>query len=153
MQPEVGRIMEWARNGGMNSMSDEMAKGCNNCPARSKCEGLTYRGSDCAALRHRYGASYDPEIHRGADDLISRKALMEGRVENDPVFIAAKCAPAVDPHEHGRWIMLGGKLHCSNCEDLAPLKRGWEDGCTTYEYTASRYCPNCGVKMDGGEIP
>ena len=27
--------------GGMNSMSDEMAKGCNNCPARSKCEGLT----------------------------------------------------------------------------------------------------------------
>ena len=47
--------------------------------------------------------------------------------------------------------MWGGKLHCSNCDSLAPLKRGWEDGCTTYEYTASRYCPNCGVKMDGGE--
>ena len=26
------------------------------------------------------------------DDLISRKALMEGRVENDPVRIAATCA-------------------------------------------------------------
>ena len=26
------------------------------------------------------------------DDLISRKALMEGRVENDPVIIAAMCA-------------------------------------------------------------
>lgn len=26
------------------------------------------------------------------DDLISRKALMEGRVENDPVMIAAMCA-------------------------------------------------------------
>ena len=26
------------------------------------------------------------------DDLISRKALMEGRVENDPVRIAAMCA-------------------------------------------------------------
>lgn len=28
-----------------------------------------------------------------SDDLISRKALMEGRVENDPVRIAAMCAP------------------------------------------------------------
>lgn len=28
------------------------------------------------------------------DDLISRKALIEGRVENDPVRIAAICAPA-----------------------------------------------------------
>ena len=27
------------------------------------------------------------------DDLISRKALTEGRVENDPVRIAAMCAP------------------------------------------------------------
>ena len=63
--------------------------------------------------------------------------------------------PAADvaPVRHGRWIMRGGKLHCSNCEDLAPLKRGWEDGCTTYEYTASRWCPNCGVKMGGGETP
>ena len=26
------------------------------------------------------------------DDLISRKALMEGRAENDPVRIAAMCA-------------------------------------------------------------
>lgn len=28
-----------------------------------------------------------------SNDLISRKALMEGRVENDPVKIAAMCAP------------------------------------------------------------
>lgn len=28
-----------------------------------------------------------------SDDLISRKALMEGMVENDPVRIAAMCAP------------------------------------------------------------
>ena len=27
------------------------------------------------------------------DDLISRKSLMESRVENDPVRIAAICAP------------------------------------------------------------
>ena len=67
--------------------------------------------------------------------------------------LAAYEAADVAPVRHGRWIMWGGKLHCPNCEDLAPLKRGWEDGCTTYEYTASRYCPNCGVKMDGGETP
>ena len=29
-----------------------------------------------------------------SDDLIRRKALMEGRVENDPVRIAAMCADA-----------------------------------------------------------
>lgn len=86
------------------------------------------------------------------NDLISRKALKEFIMQNGYVYAnTLDTFPAVDPHEHGRWIMRGGKLHCSNCEDLAPLKRGWEDGCTTYEYTASRYCPNCGVKMDGGE--
>lgn len=65
--------------------SDDMAKGCNNCPARSKCEGLTYRGSDCAALRHRYGAPEDPDIRSGADDLISRKTLIEA-LDNDGVI-------------------------------------------------------------------
>ena len=100
------------------------------------------------------------------DDLISRKALLEefDRVCVDGVMAhganvnleiefvrAVQKAPAVDPHKHGRWIMRGGKLHCSNCNSLAPLKRGWEDGCTTYEYTASRGCPSCGAMMDGGE--
>lgn len=138
--------------------SDDVERGCNNCPARSKCAGLTYRGSDCAALRYRYGALVDPEIHSGADDLISRKALAEAAKnissgllnEWDTIGVLALIdkQPAVDPVKHGRWIMWGGKLHCPNCEDLAPLKRGWEDGCTTYEYTASGRCPNCGVKMD-----
>ena len=31
-------------------------------------------------------------MNKMSDDLISRKALMEGRVENDPVRIAATCA-------------------------------------------------------------
>lgn len=93
------------------------------------------------------------------NDLISRKALWEALqdVLSYPfcsLLIAAKIqkiierAPTVDPHKHGRWIMRGGKLHCSNCDSLAPLKRGWEDGCTTYEYTASRWCPDCGAQID-----
>ncbi len=61
-----------------------------------------------------------------------------------------KDLPAADVAEvrRGQWIMRGGKLHCSNCDNLASLKRGWEDGCTTYDYTASGWCPNCGAKMD-----
>lgn len=95
------------------------------------------------------------------DDLISRKVLaeeaknMSSSLLNEwdtlGVLELIYRQPSVDPHKHGRWIMRGGKLHCSNCNSLAPLKRGWEDGCTTYEYTASRGCPSCGAMMDGGE--
>ena len=67
----------------------------------------------------------------------------------EAVHGALLIVPAADvaPVRHGRWIMRGGKLHCDNCDSLAPLNRGWEDGCTTYEYTASRWCPNCGARM------
>ena len=87
------------------------------------------------------------------DDLISRKALKAeinaNYIISDAINQAIDNAPTVDavPVRHGRWIMRGGKLHCSNCDSLAPLKRGWEDGCTTYEYTASGWCPECGAFM------
>lgn len=57
--------------------------------------------------------------------LIDADALIEGRVGNDPVVIAAKCAPTVDavdvvrcvacrystPHPHYKgWIRCGGRL-------------------------------------------
>ena len=49
-----------------------------------------------------------------SDDLISRKALMEGRVENDPVRIAAMCAEtAFDKEkviEELRYISSLGKI-------------------------------------------
>lgn len=41
-------------------------KGCKNCPAYAKCT-VTYRGSDCAALRGTYGLDSDPEIITNAD--------------------------------------------------------------------------------------
>ena len=57
-------------------------------------------------------------------------------------------APTVDvqPVIHGRWVLLGiggyaGPL-CSVCQD----KMSWFLG------KATRYCPNCGAKMDGGEV-
>ena len=94
-----------------------------------------------------------------ADELLNRLSRMEAesgtptyrRALNDalhdffPQII--KSIPTIDPYKHGEWIMRGGKLHCTKCDNLAPLKRGWEDGCTTYEYTESQWCPNCGAFM------
>lgn len=73
-------------------------------------------------------------------EYIEREALMEGLVYNNPVYIAAKCAPAADvaPVVHGRWIMDGkDHCHCSACEDGRNIKTqiGW------------KFCSNCGAKM------
>lgn len=43
-----------------------------------------------------------------------------------------------EPVKHGRWV--DGK--CSRCGHHAPF---WEMASTYYR---SRYCPNCGAKMD-----
>lgn len=78
-------------------------------------------------------------------EYIEREYLMDGRVGNDPVRIAAKCAPAADvePVRHGKW--LDGK--CTVC--------GWEEpdgysynGYETETWEETSYCPNCGAKMD-----
>ena len=60
-----------------------------------------------------------------------------------------KSAPAVDvtPVVHGRWIKptkIGYRSfdipHCSACDGVP---------CGVDEHT--KYCPNCGAKMDGGK--
>lgn len=64
--------------------------------------------------------------------------------------IALANAPAVDavPVVHGRWVMRGGKLYCSACEQKACVARDSDD----FWYTkGTDYCPNCGAQMDGGE--
>lgn len=77
--------------------------------------------------------------------LIDGDALCEGRVSNDPVVIAAKCAPSVDaePVRHGEWVKMvftdSGKFagyKCSECGLVAKRKFS--------------YC-HCGAKMDGGK--
>ena len=40
----------------------------------------------------KFTTGTEGQVNKMSDDLISRKALMEGRVENDPVRIAAMCA-------------------------------------------------------------
>ena len=68
---------------------------------------------------------------------IDADKLIEGRVENDPVVIAANCTPTADVQEVkcGEWI----DDTCSQC------------GYGVMPWNAINYCPNCGAKMDGGE--
>lgn len=62
-------------------------------------------------------------------------------------------APAVDAEvvRHGRWIMRGGYIRCSECD----AKTLWKDTGGTggfsheYEQVRSVHCHNCGAKMDG----
>lgn len=63
-----------------------------------------------------------------SNDLISRKALMEGRVENDPVRIAAMCAPTAYDVDAVINELESVKRKLNDC--LAP-----EDKCLTTECT------------------
>lgn len=56
--------------------------------------------------------------------------------------------PAADVAEvkRGKWIMRGGKLYCSSCQQRACVTRDSED----FWYTAgTEFCPNCGADMRG----
>ena len=81
---------------------------------------------------------------------IEREALIEGRVSNDPVRIAAMCASAADvaPVVRGEWILVGTNEHVyeTSVEEKCSL-------CGRYVYRydtepQDNYCPNCGAKME-----
>ena len=76
--------------------------------------------------------------------------LTEGRVSNDPVVIAVKCAPAADVQEvkHGEWVLVkprrkgrNATYKCTVCNQL--YSSYYND---VQEWT---HCP-CGARMDGG---
>ena len=63
-------------------------------------------------------------------------------------------AADVEPVRHGHWYNRGGRFRCSACDNKALLKDiggtgGWSH---EYEQQKSPYCPNCGAKMDGGDL-
>ena len=90
--------------------------------------------------------------------LIDADELCADRVSNDPVVIAAKCAPTIDaePVRHGEWIYdpnatdwgIGGYV-CSEC-----YTRNKNLPCNEIKnplmYAGSNFCPHCGARMDGG---
>lgn len=58
-----------------------------------------------------------------------------------------KECPTIDaePVRHGKWIMRGGKLYCSECNEKAGVTRDSED----FWYTkGTDRCPSCGAKMN-----
>ncbi len=57
-------------------------------------------------------------------------------------YIESATGADVAPVVHGRWDETG---YCVNCGRHAPF---WSISFCCYK---SKYCPNCGAKMDGGE--
>ena len=69
---------------------------------------------------------------------VDAEKLCDGRVSNDPVVIAAKCAPEEDvaPVVHAHWI-LDDEKHCFNCSN-----------CKDIDIQKTPFCKWCGAKMD-----
>ena len=57
--------------------------------------------------------------------------------------------PATDvaPVRRGRWATKGGTCTCSVCGSAA-IDREEDHG--GFDHLLTRYCPNCGAKMDAG---
>ena len=105
--------------------------------------------------------------------LIDADELINGRVSNDPVVIAAKCAPTIDaaPVKYGKWDLIitkrssfdewGADAVCSECEfEKLNIWRGFfpdhpasfsRDITRRYasEVKLPKYCEQCGARMDG----
>lgn len=98
------------------------------------------------------------------DDLISRKHFDErirtisGMVWDDlsedyqsaicVILQWLKLEPSVNPQKVGKWIEKHGTIVCSECGWYAPRI---ETGCLAnrhLEYHKSKYCWNCGAKME-----
>lgn len=88
--------------------------------------------------------------------LIDADALCEGRVSNDPVVIAAKCAPTIEakPVKHAQWILdttYPGKkktiYFCSRCSHWQAHRKNREP---SMDAMYMRYCPECGARMKNG---
>ena len=82
------------------------------------------------------------KTHKWKMRLIDADELCADRVSNDPVVIAAKCAPTIDaePVRHGHWddSFDGITPYCSVC--------GMSHNCIN---RTPDYCPHCGAKMEG----
>ena len=87
--------------------------------------------------------------------LIDADELIKDRVENDPVRIAAQCAPTVgaEPVRYGNWVWNPnamdwglGAWQCSECHS-SNISLPMNTNLSPYAFMCGQYCPCCGAKM------
>lgn len=85
--------------------------------------------------------------------LIDAEAVKQFIYENGYVYAnTLDKFPTIDLVKHGRWIMRGGYFRCSECDAKSLLRNaGGTGGYREYDQVQSKFCPNCGARMDGGE--
>ena len=89
----------------------------------------------------------DAEIRRQIDEC---KPMSEGRFYGASFLATIECAPAADVAEvvHGRWKLLdecsNAGVYCSICHKAVYRESAWYKNV----HIKSKYCPNCGAKMD-----
>ena len=73
--------------------------------------------------------------------------MLEDFCVNETFYDAMQTIPAADvaPVRHGRWINENFYTHCSACGKMAIYDKYGQE-------VESDFCPNCGAKMDGGNL-
>ena len=96
------------------------------------------------------------------NDLIPRAAAIEafddervdrnyGDVSPESVIEVIESIPAVDaaPVVHSSWHSTpDGHVYCGSCRFPLAKTRVLIEGVDKYLYLTTKYCPNCGAKMD-----
>lgn len=98
--------------------------------------------TECGCTREECGFEYNKDGCDGCTFVIE--------IENEEPVEA-------EPARHGRWVYdpngmdfnLGAWV-CSECK-VKNDNLGGSQRINPYHFVGSRYCPNCGAKMDGGE--
>ena len=114
-------------------------------------------GVENTAKEFRFELKQEP-----CEDSISRQAVLDLIVANhtklngvnvvmySPLYKDIKQLPSITPQQNtGHWILSDGYWRCSKCREKALLKFD-NFGTRTPEYihVESKYCPNCGAKME-----
>lgn len=82
--------------------------------------------------------------------ILADKMTADGAIMMDRAADVLKDIPAVDAVEvrHGRWVVDGYYLTCSECEELYVFDEYLPDLDMDKDLNL-RWCPSCGARMDG----
>lgn len=75
----------------------------------------------------------------------SRQQIMIMQIANEII------EDDVEKVKHAEWLVCNGIVSCSVCKENAKLE-DYDDTAPFGGYAKTNYCPNCGAKMDGGNL-